>query len=165
MHKSTKVQAHNTFAPLHFCISVKNKIMIPIVRTYHRNPVNLKNMYNDEYCGGRMESHHQKVNIIENENDFQLDLIAPGYNKEEIKVTVEKDELTIASAEQEKAEDNKGQNFVRKEFSKRTFKRTFKLPENVETDKIAASHNNGILTITLPKKAKVEIPVQQIEVK
>lgn len=145
--------------------------MIPIVKTYHRNPAYLKNMYNDEFCGGRAESHHQKVNVSENENDFQLDIVAPGYNKEEIKITVDKDELTIASTEQK--DNNKGEapkeesnsKFLRREFTKRSFSRTFKLPENVEADKIEASHKNGILSITLPKRAKVEIPVQQIEVK
>ena len=139
--------------------------MIPIVRHYHRNPVYLKNMYNDEYCGGRMESHHQKVNILENENDFQLDLIAPGYDKEEIKVTVDKNELTISSVNPEQNKEKKEENFVRKEFMKKAFSRTFGLPENVEADKIEASHKNGILSITLPKRAKVEIPVQEIEVK
>lgn len=136
--------------------------MIPIVRKYHRNPVYLKNMYNDENCGGRMETYNQKVNIAETESNFKIDLIAPGYSREEIKVTVDAGELTISSVEQEQKEKK---NYLRKEFDKESFSRTFKLPENVEADKIEATHKNGILSISLPKRAKVEIPVQQIEVK
>lgn len=140
--------------------------MIPVVRTYRRNPAYLKNMYNDIYCGGTMETYNQKVNVIENENDFQLDLIAPGYEKNEIKVTIDKDELTISSIEnKEENKEKSHDNFVRREFVKNPFSRTFKLPENAESDKIEASHKNGILSIVIPKRAKVEIPVQEIEVK
>lgn len=113
-----------------------------------------------------METHSQKVNIIENENDFRLDLIAPGYNREELKVSIDKNELTISSIGQKKEDEKKVKsNYLRKEFTKSAFSRTFKLPENVETDKIEATHKNGVLSITLPKTEKVEIPVQEIEVK
>lgn len=138
--------------------------MIPVVRTYRRNPVYLKNIYNDEYCGGKMETYSQKVNVAENENNYQIDVLVPGYSKEEIKVTIDKNQLTIASAEQKEQSTEKA-NYLRHEFSKKPFSRTFELPENVEADKIEASHQNGILSIVLPKRAKVEIPVQQIEVK
>ncbi|HBH49160.1 MAG TPA: hypothetical protein DDX98_10995 [Bacteroidales bacterium] len=137
--------------------------MVPIVKTYRRNPVYLKNIYNDEYCGGKMETYNQKVNIIESENNFQLDLVAPGYDREDLKVTIDNNELTISSVDKEiTKEDVK---YIRKEFVNRAFSRTFQLPESVEADKIQASHKNGILSITLPKRAKVEIPVQEIEVK
>ena len=83
--------------------------MIPVVRTYPRNPVYLNNILNDEYCGGKQESYSQKVNIAENENDYTIDLIAPGFDRSEIKVTVEKNELTVASAiNDEKKEEGSG---------------------------------------------------------
>lgn len=140
--------------------------MIPVVRTYRTNPAYIRNMYNDIYCGGKMETHNEKVNIIEKENNFQLDIIAPGYSKEEVKITIEKNELTIASVEQNK-ENNEApkEKHIRREFIKEAFSRTFKLPENVEADKIEASHKNGIISVSLPKKAKIEVPVQEIEVK
>lgn len=137
--------------------------MIPVVRTYHRNPVYLRNMYKDENSGGKMETYNQKVNISETEKEFRLDLIAPGYNREEIKVTIDSNELTVASTIEEKNKEEK--NMLRQEFLKESFSRTFQLPENIETEKIEATHKNGILSISLPKRAKVEIPVQQIEVK
>ncbi len=139
--------------------------MIPIVRTYHRNPAYLKNMYNDEYCGGRQETFKQKVNIEESETAYTVDLIAPGYDKEEIKVTVDKDELNITSVNNEQTEEQDSSKFLRKEFIKSPIKRSFKLPKNAEGDKIEASHNNGILSIKIPKRAKVEVPVKDIEVK
>lgn len=139
--------------------------MTPVVRTFRRNPAYLRNMYNDIYCGGTMETYNQKVNVIENENNFQLDLIAPGYEKNEVKVTIDKNELIIASVEKKEGNNEETkENFVRREFIKKPFSRTFKLPENAESEKIKASHKNGILSIVIPKIAKVEIPVQEIEV-
>ena len=141
--------------------------MIPIVRTYRRNPAYLTNILNDEYCGGKMETFNQKVNVIENENNFIIDLIAPGYDRSEIKVAINKNELTIASetSEPKKKEAENNTNYLRKEFIKKPFSRTFELPENAEAEKIEATHTNGILSITIPKKAKVEIPVTEIKVK
>ncbi len=139
--------------------------MIPIVRQYHRNPVYLKNIYNDEYCGGKQDTFKEKVNIVENETNYTIDLVAPGYNKDEIKITIEKDELNITSVEKGNAKNIDSTKFLRKEFVKSPIKRSFKLPENAEGEKIEASHQNGILSIIIPKKAKVEVPVKDIEVK
>jgi HSP20 family protein len=138
--------------------------MIPIVRTYSRNPIYLNNLLNDVNCGGRMETFAQKVNIIENENDFNLDIIVPGYERSEIKVTIDNNELKIASIKNEEEEIDK-KNYLRKEFLKKPFNRSFELPKGIEADKIEASHKNGILRIMIPKKAKVEIPVKEIDVK
>lgn len=138
--------------------------MIPVVKTYRKNPVYLQNLLSDEYCGGKAETFNQKVNVIENENSFVIDLIAPGYDRNEIKVTVDKNELTIASVKNEEKETEK-MNYLRQEFHKTPFSRTFELPKNVEADHIGASHKNGVLRITVPKRAKIEIEVKEIEVK
>ncbi len=140
--------------------------MIPVVRTYRRNPVYLNNILNDEYCGGKMEAHAQSVNVTENENNYRIDLVAPGYERNEIKVTIDKNKLSIASNAENKTEKEENQEkFIRREFTKLPFKRTFELPENSDLENIEASHKNGILSITIAKKAKVEIPVQEIKVK
>lgn len=139
--------------------------MIPIVRNYHRNPAYLNNILNDDYCGGKLETYNQQVNVIENENNFVIDLIAPGYNKNEIKVTVDNNELTIASINDKENEKDVKKKYLRREFTKKDFSRTFKLPENAEAENIEATHINGILSIAIPKKAKIEIPVTEIKVK
>ena len=129
--------------------------MIPIVKTYRRNPAYLNNLLNDEYCGGKMETFNQQVNVIENENDFVIDLIAPGYDRSEIKVTIDKNELIIASTIKKEKEDEVKKNYLRREFNKKPFSRSFELPENAEADKIEASHKNGILSIAIPKRQKL----------
>src|SRR5436190_3650802 len=91
------------------------------------------------------------VNITEGAGEFSIEVAAPGIEKEDFKVAVENGVLSISV---EKKEDKKEENkrFTRKEFSYQSFKRTFSLPEHVETDKIVASHKNGVLTLVLPKK-------------
>lgn len=142
----------------------KQTIMIPIVKQYHQNPIFFKNFYNDEYCGGKMETYKQKVNITEDENAFLLDIAAPGYSREEIQVSINADELLISSNHKEDEKQTE-QKYLRQEYKKEAFARRFKIPKNIEADKIEAKHNNGILSISLPKRAKIEIPVQEIEVK
>jgi len=104
------------------------------------------------------------VNIHENENSFELELNVPGRNKEDFKVSIENGMLTVSF---EKKEENKveGQKTLRREFSYQSFKRSFNLDENIDADNIQAKYENGILSLTLPKKeqskpAKKEISIQ-----
>lgn len=97
-----------------------------------------------------------RVNITEQPDGFTLELLAPGFAKEDLKLHVEKDMLTISSEkEAEKLEEN--ERYTRREFSRTAFQRQFRLPELVQADKITAEHVNGVLTVKLPKKA-VEVP-------
>jgi HSP20 family protein len=127
----------------------------------------------DEFCsndshGGKVENYtgncKPAVNVIEHENAFQIDVAAPGFDRSELKITIDNKLLTISSVPADKKSDNK-EKYLKKEYATSAFSRTFELPENVEADKIEASHKNGVLSINIPKKAKVEIPVQEIEVK
>jgi HSP20 family protein len=104
------------------------------------------------------------VNIHENENAYELELNVPGRNKEDFKLTVENGMLTVSF---EKKEENKveGQKTLRREFSYQSFTRSFNLDENINADNIQAKYENGILSLTLPKKeqakpAKKEISIQ-----
>ncbi len=91
------------------------------------------------------------VNVKENESGYALEVIAPGVAKEDFKLQVNDKVLTI-SFEQKEAEQKEEGKWLRKEFKARSFKRTFTLGEQVDVDKIAASYDNGILHLTLPKK-------------
>lgn len=104
-----------------------------------------------------------RVNISEKEEGFQLELLAPGFRKEDLKLNMEKDMLTI-SAEQEQQEDAEDEHYTRREFSKRSFSRSFRLPEQVDADGIKAEHINGVLTVSLPKKRDVKPAVKQISI-
>jgi len=91
------------------------------------------------------------VNIKENENEFTVDVAAPGMNKEDFQVNLENDILTISSERKENKEDT-NDNYTRKEYSYMSFKRSFTLPKGiVDSEKIKATYKNGELKIYIPK--------------
>ena len=90
------------------------------------------------------------VNIKENENRFEIELAAPGLSKKDFDINLEKDVLTISS-EKEVNNESENENYMRKEFGFTSFKRSFKVPEIVNAEKIKASFKNGVLNIELPK--------------
>jgi HSP20 family protein len=104
-----------------------------------------------------------RVNIVENNDAFKLELEAPGYTKDELKLNVENDVMTI-SAEQEQEDLKEDERFTRHEFSKRSFTRSFRLPELVQLDAITAEHLNGVLSVSIPKKAEVKPVVKEISI-
>tara|TARA_R110002167_G_scaffold11308_6_gene50135 strand:- start:558 stop:983 length:426 start_codon:yes stop_codon:yes gene_type:complete len=91
------------------------------------------------------------VNIKENEKDFALELAVPGRKKEDFKIEVDNDLLTVSS--ELSAEDvEKNETYTRREFTYNAFKRSFTLPKSIATDHIEAKYEDGILRFTLPKK-------------
>ena len=104
------------------------------------------------------------VNVIETETAYQLELAAPGLKKEEVKVNVENNKLTIAYKNEQKAEETTDK-YTRHEFGFSAFERSFRLPKNVNADQITATYTDGILTVELPKiKVKEEKLVKEITV-
>ena len=95
------------------------------------------------------------VNVVDNEDNYEIEVAAPGLSKKDFTVNVENGVLMI-SGKSEKEEEEKEKNYTRKEFSSKSFSRSFTLPENVEEEDIAAKFKDGVLTLTL-KKAKVEV--------
>jgi len=91
------------------------------------------------------------VNIRENTDGFELELAVPGGKKDDFKIEVENDVLTISSEVKSENEETK-ENYTRKEFIYASFKRAFTLPETVESSKIDAKYKDGILRVALPKK-------------
>ena len=91
------------------------------------------------------------VNVIEENNEYRIDVAAPGRARKDFKIDLEDDLLTISSDKKVEKNDS-GNKFMRREFSYNSFKRSFQLPESVEQDNISATHTEGILTIHLPKK-------------
>jgi len=105
------------------------------------------------------------VNIMEDEKGYTIEVAAPGIARKEFNIEVDNDVLTI-STELKESKDEKKQNFLRREFNYRSFKRSFELPETIDQGEIKASHDSGILTLTLPKKEElVQKAARQIEVK
>lgn len=105
------------------------------------------------------------VNIKENEKDFELALIAPGRKKEDFKLEIENELLTVSSEITTDDTEIK-QNYTRREFELSSFKRVFNLPETVNNEKINATYVDGILKLTLPKRAEaLPKPKRLIELK
>ncbi len=95
-----------------------------------------------------------KVNISETLTTFVLELAAPGLNKNDFAVEVEKDVLTVSSKlvpNRASSETEKNTQFTRKEFNYGSFKRSFTLSEAINVEDIKATYVDGILSITLPK--------------
>ena len=119
---------------------------------------------------GMAENNLRKLgfNIIETENDFKVEMAAPGLTKDDFTVKVTNDNLLSVTVKQEKKaeeKDKKGR-YLRKEFSYAQFQQNLILPDNVDKEKIEAKVNNGVLDIIIPKVTPDKVaPVEkQIEV-
>jgi HSP20 family protein len=113
-----------------------------------------EDFFNEEWMDNRSVSNTlPAVNVKENADNFSLELAAPGLKKEDFKIKLENDLLTISRAHEEKNEetDEKG-NYTRREFFYSAFSRSFRLPETVDGEKIDAKYIDGVLHLTLPKK-------------
>lgn len=122
----------------------------------------LPSIFNDFFDNEWLEKRNTTspaVNIIENEDEFRIEVAAPGMTKEDFHVDVNPDNELVISMEkknEEKEEDLKKKGtYLRREFSYSRFQQSLLLPDNVETEKISAKVEHGVMTIDIPKK-KVE---------
>ena len=105
------------------------------------------------------------VNINETENAFKVTLAAPGLKKDDFKIDIDGNMLTI-SCEKEENKEEKEERFTRKEYNYSSFSRTFTLPDEVNKENVEATYLDGILTISLPcAKELKKSTVKQITVK
>ncbi len=116
-------------------------------------PSLIDEMFTNDYMGGTapIKSWNPAVNISEADDKFELDMIIPGFKKENISIEVDQDILTISS-EVINDKEEKTEQFTRKEFTLKSFSRSFNLPDTVNKEDIAADYNDGILNVVLPKK-------------
>jgi HSP20 family protein len=98
------------------------------------------------------------VNVREAENGFEVDVIAPGFVKEDFKIQLEEKTLTVSA---EKKSENTVK-YLRNEYKTSSFKRSFKVDENIDATQVSAQYVNGVLTLNLPKRAEVKPSVKQI---
>lgn len=92
------------------------------------------------------------VNIKESTEDFEVEVAAPGLTKNDFKIQLNHDLLTISSEKEIENETNNGESFTLREFSYQSFSRSFTLPNTVDNEKIVAKYENGLLRINIPKK-------------
>jgi HSP20 family protein len=141
-----------------------------LVRYKNQLPGLLNNLFNADVDPYSTENYSEinstlpAVNIKEAEDGFEVGVAAPGFDKNEFKIELNNNLLTVSS---EKKEENEveGEKYTRREYSYQSFKRSFTLPEEVEADKITAEYKNGILNIYIPKKEEaIPKPARQIKI-
>ena len=108
------------------------------------------------------------VNIKETEKNYSIEVVAPGFEKTDFKISLEQQLLTISTEKKnevkEDSDNNRNEKQIRKEYSYRTFKRSFTLDEKTDGSNIDAKYVNGVLTLNLPKKEEVKPSVQEINI-
>lgn len=121
-------------------------------------------IFNDTFFSDRMVARVPAANISESANEFHLELAAPGLKKEDFKLNLERNVLSI-SVEQRSDDQQEQKNMTKREYSYSSFVRSFTLPESVDENGIQASYNDGILSIDIPKKEEAKNLSRQIEIK
>jgi HSP20 family protein len=132
----------------------------------------LEDVFGQDIIGGGFsnyggQSNMPSVNIKETDENYELEMAVPGMLKENFKIELNNNTLVIsAQTENNEQEKDRSGRFTRREFSYRSFTRSFKLPEGmIQGDKIGAKYENGILFITVPKTEEAKPkPVRQIEI-
>jgi HSP20 family protein len=103
------------------------------------------------------------VNVTERATEYVLDVVAPGVNKEDFKISLENNLLTIAvDKKEETAKEN--EKLIRREFRQGSLKRSFTVDEKINAEAISAQYVNGVLTVILPKKEEVKPATKQISI-
>ena len=132
-------------------------MMTPVKRTQHWLPNVFNDFFNDDFYGsvlGRRQAASPAVNVVDTGNGFRIEVGAPGIAKEDFKVDINKDNVLTISAEKKTEAENRNERYLRKEFGYSQFKQTLLLPDEIDKDAIAASYENGVLSVSVPKKEK-----------
>lgn len=142
--------------------------MLPILRNRTTFPSFVDEFFGRDFLPNLFDSqpgiNMPSVNIVEGKEDFRIEVAAPGLNKEDFHINLENNVLSISSEKEEKSEENE-ERYMRREFSYSSFCRSFSLPQTVDAERISASHNNGVLSIYIPKKEEAKVkPAKQIEI-
>lgn len=105
------------------------------------------------------------VNIKEDADAYKVEVAAPGFEKEDFKLELNHNLLTVSSEKKIENETKEGEVFTKREFSYQSFSRSFTLPQTADSERIQASYEKGILQITIPKKEEAKPkPARMIEI-
>ena len=143
--------------------------MVPVRRNQNWLPSIFNDFLTNDWLMERRNTTAPAVNIIENDDEYKIEVAAPGMTREDFKVHINEDNELIISMEkrnEEKEEKHKG-TYLRREFSYTQFQQSLLLPDNVERDKISAKVEHGVMSIDIPKKKVTETAsaARQIEIK
>jgi HSP20 family protein len=137
-------------------------------------PAQVEKMFSDVFnrtpvgsvLGSDFYHHIPSVNVLEEADKFVLEMAAPGLDKKDFQIHLEKDKLTISAKKmtEKKAEKSESKQYKRREFNYESFERSFYLSEKIDTTTIAANYENGVLLVSLPKKVDEKPATKNIAV-
>ena len=129
---------------------------------------NLSHFFEDDFWGfnGVNQQYNVPVNLSETDKSYEMQLVAPGLKKEDFKVSLEGDLLTVSfEHKEENSQENKSERWLKKEYKTQSFTRSFNLDDTLDANKIAARYVDGVLHVSLPKKEGVQRLSKTIEIK
>ena len=136
----------------------RNNTLIPDI-----NDV-FESILNDTFFNDRMTTRVPAVNISESENHYHVELAAPGLKKEDFKLNLDRNQLSVSVETSMGNQDNQ-KNYSKREYSYTSFVRSFTLPDSADANQIEASYTDGILSIDIAKREEAKAVRKQIEIK
>lgn len=124
----------------------------------------LSPFFNDTIVSAGFNGHTPAVNIAETADAYQIELVAPGFDKGDFKINVEKDLLTVSVEKETEVKDD-SKTYSKREYSFSSFSRSFNLPDSIDHNGIDASYKDGVLQVTVAKKEEAKVAARLIEVK
>jgi len=119
---------------------------------------------NDSFLNERFLNKVPAVNIAETENEFHIELAVPGLKKEDFKISLDKNVLSV-SAEKKTENVDESKKYSKREYSYNSFVRSFTLPETADQSKVEAEYTDGVLKLNVAKKEEAKIQSREISVK
>jgi HSP20 family protein len=123
-----------------------------------------ESLINDSRLNDRFTTKTPAVNIAETENEFHIELAVPGLKKEDFKISLDKNVLSV-SAEKKAENVEEGKKYSKREYSYNSFVRSFTLPESADHGKINAEYTDGVLKLSVAKKEEAKFQSREIAVK
>ncbi|MBW7913468.1 MAG: Hsp20/alpha crystallin family protein [Taibaiella sp.] len=126
-----------------------------------------KNFFDDSFFNRYMDKFWDTaspaINIAESDKQYTVDMVVPGFSKEDIRIDV-KDNILSISAEAKKETSEEDKEYTRKEYNFSSFNHSFSLPEDVQDDAITAEYKGGVLKLALPKSGKQVTASKKIDI-
>ncbi|HYJ65772.1 MAG TPA: Hsp20/alpha crystallin family protein [Parafilimonas sp.] len=129
---------------------------------------NLTRFFNDDFWGSGSVSRSSQVpvNIKETDKTYEMELVAPGLKKEDLKLNVSNDMLTVSfEHKEENNQENENEGWLKREYRHQSFSRSFSLDDTIDANKISAKYQDGVLHLSLPKKEGAQKISKNIEIK
>jgi HSP20 family protein len=124
------------------------------------------NFFNNDIWDTQLGKSIPAVNLKESDQNYHVEVAAPGLKKDALKIEVDHHVLTISSETKKESEQKEGNKVMRREFSYSAFSRSFTLPDNADDKNISAAYTDGIIKIDIPKKqASAPTGKKTIEIK